>query len=384
MLTSVKNDKYILKNKIGEGAFSEVFKAKKDPTRELVAAKRLTRYFVNIEEVEDYTELKVLRKLTSHDNVATIIDYIFQDNCLILLFELMDFSLYDFIKDRKKKLSETRCKNYLFQLGQGLMYLHTNEIFHRDLKPENCLLRINPELLKSNPTQAEIIQIADLGSATFTQYPFPRSPYISTRWYRSPEIILAPGYYGPKMDIWALGCVFYEMLTFHPLFPGINDSDQLEKIHRILGKPSKYMLTRFKKMNYECDFEDKRPVDLYKILPMLSTNGIEILKRTLAYHPDNRITAKKLLEHVYFDDLRNRFEKKLSLKGMLCTKSDTTSTAKSKKLKSSFSNVSSISGFDIVQQQLSKYELERNWNNPKGSFKKSFIKNFESSIVGSD
>ncbi|XP_070493084.1 MAPK/MAK/MRK overlapping kinase-like [Chironomus tepperi] len=307
MLKSKDNEEYTFESKIGEGAFSEVFKVKQMSTGQYFAAKRLTRHFENYEEVEDYTELKVLNKVSSHKNVAWIVDHIYEPDCarLTLIFHLMDYSLYDFIKDRKKTLSETRCKNYLFQLGHGLLYLHHIGIFHRDIKPENCLLRIDPNLAKTNLMRSELIQLADLGSATFFQYPLPRSQYISTRWYRSPECLLTRGYYGSKMDIWALGCVFYEMLTLHPLFPGISAIDQLDKIHCILGKPSDSILDRFK--NREIfNFKNRAPVDLYKLVPMLSSYGVDVLKKMLAYHPDNRISAKKLLEHVYFDDFRNK------------------------------------------------------------------------------
>nr|CAH7723022.1 unnamed protein product [Callosobruchus chinensis] len=99
-------------------------------------------------------------------------------------------------------LSEHRARNYLYQLLRGLEHLHKHGLFHRDVKPENILIKF-----------PEIIKLADLGSVRgiFSRPPY--TEYISTRWYRSPECLLTVGHYGSKMDVWAAGCVFYEMLT---------------------------------------------------------------------------------------------------------------------------------------------------------------------------
>lgn len=75
----------------------------------------------------------------------------------------------------------------------------------------------------------------------------PYTEYISTRWYRSPECLLTTGYYGPKMDIWALGCVYYEILELKPLFPGTDEIDQIFKIHNVLGSPHPRLITRLRR-----------------------------------------------------------------------------------------------------------------------------------------
>lgn len=400
MLNSFINH-YTFESKIGEGAFSEVFKVKKKSTREYFAAKCLTKQFQSIQEVNEYGELKILQKLQFHPNVTHLIDYVYESNCsrLTLIFNLMEMSLYDFIKDRKKKLSETRCKNYLFQLGHGLFYLHHNGIFHRDIKPENCLIRIDPELARTNPLKAELVQIGDLGSSTFTSYPQPRTDYISTRWYRSPECLLTGGFYGSKMDIWALGCCFYEMFTLNPLFPGTDEIDQLDKIHCILGTPSKCVLDKFKNGIYDYQFQKRNPVNMHTYVPMLSMYGVDILKKTLVYNPENRISAKKLLEHVYFDDLKSKISSDTITTRLLFSKSDSDSTAlrssytlvsprkNNGKLSSSSSVMSSSSNksspksqIEAIQQQLN-YQLERNWNNPLSSLRRNMIGNIKSSVT---
>lgn len=178
----------------------------------------------------------------------------------------MDMSLYEYLKTRKRCPSELKVRLFLYQLVCGIRHLHLNGIFHRDIKPENILLKFDSKhqfgfsqvrLLLSKPPNTieilinlfkiELLKIADMGSACNIYKSPPHTAYISTRWYRAPECLLSHGYYGPKMDIWSLGCVFYEMLTLLPLFPGDNELDQLYRIHDILGTPTISMLSRFKK-----------------------------------------------------------------------------------------------------------------------------------------
>ena len=88
---------------------------------------------------------------------------------------------------------------------------------------------------------------ADLGSChgLFTKPPY--TEYISTRWYRAPECLLTDGYYGYKMDIWGVGCVFFEILTRKPLFPGADEMDQIDVIHSVLGTPDQAVLDKYRK-----------------------------------------------------------------------------------------------------------------------------------------
>lgn len=215
----------------------------------------------------------------------------------------MDMNMYDYIKNRKRCLSEIRVKNFLYQLVCGLKHLHSNGIFHRDIKPENILIKINNKL-RNNPLRSEILQIADLGSVCNMYAEQPLLAYIATRWYRAPECLLTSGYYNAKIDIWALGCVFYEILTLHPLFPGENELDQLFKIHAILGTPPLRVLSRFKHKSQNYTFPKCKGINLKQILPILSSDGIDVLYKTLAYHPDMRISIHRLTDHVYFNDLR--------------------------------------------------------------------------------
>ena len=145
----------------------------------------------------------------------------------------MEMNLYEAIKDRKKYLSERKAKNWIYQTLKALDFMHRNGIFHRDIKPENILLC------------GEQVKLADLGSCKGMYSKPPFTEYISTRWYRSPECLLTDGYYNYKMDIWGLGCVFFELLTLVPLFPGDDEIDEVNKINYILGSPSEELFQKF-------------------------------------------------------------------------------------------------------------------------------------------
>lgn len=283
---------YTLISKIGEGSFSVVLKVKEKKTGNFFAAKRLIKFYATTEEAGNCAELKTLQQLEYHPNILSLVASAFevQKGELYLIFDLMDMSLYDFIKDRKKTLSESRCKDYMFQLAQGLNHLHRSGIFHRDIKPENILIRTDARF-QNNPMRYELVQLADLGSVCQADFPKPHSAYISTRWYRAPECLLTSGYYGPKMDVWALACCFFEILTFQPFFPGDNELDQLHKIHSVIGTPPKSLLERFKHRNVTFDFPKKKSLAFHSLVPMLSDLGVDVLKKSLVYHPVTRICA---------------------------------------------------------------------------------------------
>ena len=152
---------------------------------------------------------------------------------LALVFELMEMNFYEAIKGRPNYLPEQRVKHYMYQLLKAIEHMHRNGIFHRDIKPENILL------------MGDTVKLADLGSCRGLYSKPPFTEYISTRWYRAPECLLTDGYYGYKMDIWGAGCVFFEILSLFPLFPGNNELDQINKIHNIMGTPPPELLDHF-------------------------------------------------------------------------------------------------------------------------------------------
>ena len=205
----------------------------------------------------------------------------------------MEMNLYEAIENRKKYLSEKKAKYWIYQTLKALEFMHKNGIFHRDIKPENILLLKNK------------VKLADLGSCKGIYSKPPFTEYISTRWYRSPECLLTDGYYNYKMDIWGLGCVFYEILTLEPLFPGDDEIDQVNKINYILGSPPNDLFQKFVKNSAhrnEFNFEYQKGVGINKYLNHVSPNIVDLIGKMLIYDPDLRPTARECLNHECFKE----------------------------------------------------------------------------------
>lgn len=160
----------------------------------------------------------------------------------------MQENLYQLIKERRVPLPEATVRNMLyqvikllsvknyinnpffFQILQGLAFIHRHGFFHRDLKPENILC--------SGP---DLVKIADFGLVREIRSRPPYTDYVSTRWYRAPEVLLHSTTYSSPIDLWAVGCIAAEIYTYRPLFPGNTETDQLYKICAIMGTPDMVM-----------------------------------------------------------------------------------------------------------------------------------------------
>jgi renal tumor antigen len=231
----------------------------------------------------------------------------------------MDMNMYEWIKNRKSHLPEAKIKNFIYQLLKAIEHSHSNGIFHRDIKPENVLL------------SGEHLKLADLGSCKSVNSKHPYTEYISTRWYRSPECLLTDGYYGAKMDLWGVGCVWFEVLALYPLFPGKNELDQVKKIHNVLGTPSVEKFQEFQKhaTHMEIKFAQKEGSGIDSLIPHVSEQCRDLIKKLLVYDEEGRISALNALNHGYFKDIRE--EAQLTSVTPALTDSDFASTEKEHK-----------------------------------------------------
>ena len=290
--------------KLGEGTFSEVFKAQSLKNGMYVAIKCMKAHYQSKEEVNNLREVRALKRLSTHSNIISLIEVLYDDltGRLALVFALMEMNLYEAIKGRNTFLPEKKVKHWMYQVLKSLNFMHRNGIFHRDIKPENILLKDD-----------NIIKLADLGSCKGIYSKPPFTEYISTRWYRAPECLLTDGYYNYKMDIWGVGCVFFEMLSLFPLFPGDDEIDQVNKIHGILGSPNIELFNKMLSHSTRNDiiYEKKVGVGIKKFLPNVSSECIDLINKMLIYNPDERITAKQALNHSYFKDLVESEQKKM-------------------------------------------------------------------------
>ena len=198
--------------------------------------------------------------------------------------------MYEWTRGRRMPPPEAEVKEHIKSLLVGLDHMHKNGIFHRDIKPENVL--INEETLK----------IADFGSCKGMYSKQPYTEYISTRWYRSPECLMTDGYYSFKMDLWGVGCVFFEILALFPLFPGKNEMDQIHKIHNILGTPSEAIQKSFqsKATHMEIQFPVKQGTGFEKMISHASPLAKDLISKLLKYSEHERYSTQQALNHPYF------------------------------------------------------------------------------------
>ncbi|XP_078516329.1 MAPK/MAK/MRK overlapping kinase isoform X3 [Lissotriton helveticus] len=288
-------NRYRVISKIGEGTFSEVMKIQCLKDGNYYASKKMKQHFESIEQVNNLREVQALRRLSPHPNILHLQEVIFDRKTggLALICELMDMNIYELIRVRRHPLPETRIKNYMFQLCKSLDHIHRNGIFHRDVKPENILVK------------QDVLKLGDFGSCRSVYSKQPYTEYISTRWYRAPECLLTDGYYSYKMDMWSVGCVFFEITSLRPLFPGSNELDQISKIHDVVGTPAEVTLKKFKQSRaMSFDFPFKKGTGIARILPSASPESLSLLYALIEYDPDERISAKQALQHSYFKELR--------------------------------------------------------------------------------
>ncbi|KAJ3247289.1 hypothetical protein HDU77_008646 [Chytriomyces hyalinus] len=222
-------DKFKVLKQLGDGAFGCVHMAQNSSTGEIVAIKKMKQKFSTWEQCTQLRELKSLAKLNNHSNIVKLKEVI-RDQAteeLNFVFEYMESNMHQKIKEREgKPFPEEDVKAFTFQILSGLVHMHKHGFFHRDLKPENLLC------------MGSVVKIADFGLARETRSLPPYTEYVSTRWYRAPEVLLKNHNYSSPIDIWAVGTIMAELYLLYPLFPGTSEVDQLSKICAVLGSPA--------------------------------------------------------------------------------------------------------------------------------------------------
>ncbi|KAJ7415238.1 Serine/threonine-protein kinase MAK [Willisornis vidua] len=283
-------NRYTIMKQLGDGTYGSVLMGKSNESGELVAIKRMKRKFYSWDECMNLREVKSLKKL-NHANVIKLKEVIRENDHLYFVFEYMKENLYQLMKDRNKLFPESVIRNMMYQILQGLAFIHKHGFFHRDMKPEN-LLCIGPELVK----------IADFGLARELRSQPPYTDYVSTRWYRAPEVLLRSSVYSSPIDMWAVGSIMAELYTLRPLFPGTSEVDEIFKICQVLGTPKKsewpegYLLASA--MNFR--FPQCVPISLKTLIPNASNEAIQLMSDMLNWNPKKRPTASQALKYPYF------------------------------------------------------------------------------------
>lgn len=303
-------DSDVLKNfdlakRIGKGSYGFVYKAFDKKSNKFFALKKIYDAFRDEKDAQKtYREIFLLKQL-DHPNIIKInkLQKSINDKDIYVGFELMETDLHTVI--RSNILEPIHRKYAFFQLLRSIVYLHQLNIIHRDIKPSNILMNSNG-----------VIKLSDFGNArTLNCIKFDESnlmtEYVSTRWYRSPELLLGSKKYSKEADMWALGCVFAEMIGGNPAFPGTSTISQLNKILEITGKPSKEDINSLQSDLAAILFESISSIKTESLKTRYknaSNLELELLNALLQFNPSRRLTAKQTLEHVYFSDLRQHLE----------------------------------------------------------------------------
>ncbi|XP_020587882.1 cyclin-dependent kinase F-4-like isoform X2 [Phalaenopsis equestris] len=282
-------ERYLVIKEVGYGTFGNVWRAVNKESGEIVAIKKMKRKYYCWEECMNLREVKALRKM-NHPNIVKLKEVIREDDVLYFIFEYMDCNLYQFIKDRDEPFSESKIRNWCFQVFQALAYMHQQGYFHRDLKPENLLV------------SEDLIKVADFGLAREISSRPPFTEYVSTRWYRAPEVLLQSSVYGPAVDIWAMGAIMAELFNLRPLFPGTNEPDEIHKICSVIGSPCQNSWAEG--LNLADTIKFKFPqypgIHLSMLIPSASDYAISLISSLCLWDPLKRPTAAKALQHPFF------------------------------------------------------------------------------------
>ncbi|KLO14462.1 kinase-like protein [Schizopora paradoxa] len=300
----------------------------------LVALKRMKkRWEGGWDECKKLKELESLRKIPFHPNIIPLYDFFLLPTTkeLYFVFESMEGNLYQLIKSRKgRPLAGGLVSSIFRQVVAGLHHIHANGYFHRDMKPENLLVtttglfdyrNVSPIAPPNAPPEKDvvvIVKLADFGLARETKSKPPYTEYVSTRWYRAPEVLLRSREYSNPVDTWALGTIMAELINLKPLFPGHTEVDQVARICEILGDPSdeygvdsrnvaigggKWVKGIKMARTVGYTFPKLRPVHIYSLFDKsVPVSIIECISDLLKYDPSARLTCQECLDHRYITE----------------------------------------------------------------------------------
>ncbi|KAL4777454.1 kinase-like domain-containing protein [Aspergillus nidulans var. acristatus] len=332
------SDRFELMKEVGDGSFGSVAVARVRTAGSniarrgtLVAIKTMKKTFDSLAPCLELREVIFLRTLPPHPHLVPALD-IFLDPLtrkLHIAMEYMDGNLYQLMKARDHKyLDGKHVKSILYQILCGLDHIHAHHFFHRDIKPENILVststpndstfsRYSNLVTPPSTPSTYTVKIADFGLARETHSKLPYTTYVSTRWYRAPEVLLRAGEYSAPVDMWAVGAMAVEIATLKPLFPGGNEVDQVWRVCEIMGSPGNWYSKSGAKLGggewkdgsrlaqkLGFTFPKMAPHSMESILPAPQWPAAlsNFVTWCLMWDPKNRPTSSQAMQHEYFAD----------------------------------------------------------------------------------
>ncbi|XP_061394215.1 cyclin-dependent kinase-like 1 isoform X1 [Musca vetustissima] len=294
---SSKMDRYEKLSRLGEGSYGVVYKCRDRETGQLVAVKRF------VESEDDpairkiaLREIRLLKNL-KHPNLVSLLEVFRRKRRLHLVFEFCELTVLHELERHPQGCPEHLTKQIVYQTLQGVAYCHKQGCLHRDIKPENILLTAQGQ-----------VKLCDFGFARMLSPGENYTDYVATRWYRAPELLVGDTQYGTPVDVWAIGCLFAELVRGEALWPGRSDVDQLYLIRKTLGDLLPRHIQIFAQNEYFKGITLPVPPNLETLEEKMPAKAlqnpltIDFLKKCLDKDPAKRWPCEKLVKHSYFDD----------------------------------------------------------------------------------
>jgi serine/threonine protein kinase len=281
------NNKYVKVSKIGGGSFGAVYLVKEKETNKVYAMKKF--YLDNLSNGGAKKQYEILSKF-NHENIHKVIDmFVAPNKNQYLITPYYQNNLYNYTS---KKLPEKVIKQIIYQIIGGVNYLHSLKYIHRDIKPDNILISSEGKIIL---TDFDLCRQESKGKDD------PMTRTAVTLYYRAPELFFGDSYYGNKIDIWSIGCVFAELIIGKPIFKANNELGTLSNIIEIIGCPSEENWPGVSQLPNYLPFTGGE-FKLGKMLEEggLSKGGIDIVTKMLMLDPKKRPSCEEMLKDEYF------------------------------------------------------------------------------------
>ncbi|CAA0834026.1 Protein kinase superfamily protein [Striga hermonthica] len=302
------DEEFTILNKVGEGTYGIVYRARRRSTGQIVALKKVKTSTATADD----SEVEILSSLNPHPSITRLEQVAVSSRGPV--FTVMEYVEHEvralLAGTMKQPFSPSEAKCLMLQLLLGLNHLHQNRVLHRDLKTSNLLYNNRGEL-----------KICDFGLACRAHGPsgdsVPHTQQVVTLWYRAPELLLGARSYSTAIDMWSAGCIMAELLLGKPLFDGNTEIDQLAKIYGVLGTPDDRIWPGFSELpgigpnkvrfligqRQNKSLKQLFPKMSFIGSPTLSDTGLDLLNGLLTYHPKRRMKAGEALAHRWFREV---------------------------------------------------------------------------------